>query len=45
MDEELKEERLASFIQNLHSDFSVIVGLTQYRYFEVIETDGAFNSS
>ena len=45
MDEELKKERFASFIQNHHSDFSVIIDLSQYRYFGVMATDGTFNSS
>ena len=45
MDEELKEKRFASFIQNPHRDFRVIIDLSQYRYFRVMATDGAFNSS
>ena len=45
MDEKLKEEKLALFVQNRHNNFSVIVGLSQYRYFGVMITDGTFNSS
>ena len=40
MDGELNEEKLASFVHNRHRNFSVIVGLSQYRYFEVMATDG-----
>ena len=45
MDGELNEEKLASFVHNRHRNFSVIFGLSQYRYLGVMATDKIFNSS
>ena len=45
MDGELKEEKHASFFQNCHCNFSVIVCLSQYIYFGVMASNGTFNSS
>ena len=45
MDGELNEEKLASFVNNRDRNFSVIVGLSQYRYLGVMATDRIFISS
>ena len=42
---ELKEEKHTLWTKNLQKGFSVIVGLSQYRYFGVMATDKIFNST
>ena len=40
---ELKEKRQALLTKNLLKGFSLIVGLSQYRYYGVMVTDKTFN--